>query len=39
MDETKLSEAIEKTLKASSFKGNPIALKENELMEILEKAF
>jgi alcohol dehydrogenase class IV len=39
MDETKFGEAIEKTLKASSFKGNPIALKENELMEILEKSF
>jgi alcohol dehydrogenase class IV len=38
MNEGKFSEAVEKTLKASSFKGNPIALNENELREILEKA-
>ena len=38
MDETKFPEAVEKTLKASSFKGNPIALNKNELKEILEKA-
>jgi alcohol dehydrogenase class IV len=31
-------EAVEKTLKASSFKGNPILLTEAELMGILEKA-
>lgn len=31
------SEAVEKTLKASSFKGNPILLTEAELMEILDK--
>jgi alcohol dehydrogenase class IV len=31
-------EALEKTLKASSFKGNPIPLTEAELTEILEKA-
>lgn len=31
-------EAIEKTLKASSFKGNPIPLNEIELRDILEKA-
>lgn len=31
-------EAIEKTMKANSFKGNPIALNEKELMLILEKA-
>jgi alcohol dehydrogenase class IV len=31
-------EAVEKTLKASSFKGNPIPLTEAELAEILEKA-
>jgi alcohol dehydrogenase class IV len=34
----KFPEAIEKTMKASSFKGNPIALNEKELDEILEKA-
>jgi alcohol dehydrogenase class IV len=38
MNEGTFSEAVEKTLKASSFKGNPIALHENELREILEKA-
>jgi alcohol dehydrogenase class IV len=32
------SEAVEKTLKASSFKGNPILLTEAELMGILERA-
>jgi len=32
------SEAVEKTMKANSFKGNPIALNERELMLILEKA-
>lgn len=31
-------EAVEKTMKANSFKGNPIALNEMELREILEKA-
>jgi len=31
-------EAVEKTLKASSFRGNPIPLKEAELVEILEEA-
>lgn len=38
MNESKFTEAIDKTLKASSFKGNPIALNENELRESLEKA-
>lgn len=38
MDATQFPEAVEKTLKASSFKGNPIPLKEDELIEILEKA-
>ncbi len=38
MDERKFSEAVEKTLKASSFKGNPIPLNEEELTGILEKA-
>lgn len=38
MNETKFPEAVEKTLKASSFKGNPIPLKEDELIEILENA-
>jgi alcohol dehydrogenase class IV len=31
-------EAVEKTLKASSFKGNPIPLTEAELIEMLERA-
>jgi alcohol dehydrogenase class IV len=31
-------EAVEKTQKANSFKGNPIALSEEELIEILEQA-
>lgn len=31
-------EAVEKTLKASSFKGNPIALNEMELMGIIDRA-
>jgi alcohol dehydrogenase class IV len=31
-------EAIEKTMQANSFKGNPIGLSETELKEILEKA-
>lgn len=31
-------EAVQKTQKASSFKGNPIVLSERELTEILEKA-
>jgi alcohol dehydrogenase class IV len=31
-------EAIEKTMKANSFKGNPIPLNETELREVLEKA-
>jgi alcohol dehydrogenase class IV len=31
-------EVIEKTLKASSFKGNPIPLSENELRQILQQA-
>lgn len=38
MNEGKFTETIEKTLKASSFKSNPISLNENELKEILEKA-
>jgi alcohol dehydrogenase class IV len=38
MTEDQFPEAIEKTLKASSFKGNPIPLNETELREILEKA-
>lgn len=38
MDEAQFPEAIEKTLKASSFKGNPIPLHENELRKILEEA-
>jgi alcohol dehydrogenase class IV len=38
MSEEDFSEAVEKTMKANSFKGNPIALNEQELREILEKA-
>ena len=38
LSQKRFSEAVEKTLKASSFKGNPIALNEKELREILEKA-
>jgi alcohol dehydrogenase class IV len=38
MNGGRFDEAIEKTQKASSFKGNPIPLQENELREILEKA-
>lgn len=32
-------EAVQKTQKASSYKGNPIPLSERELMSILEKAW
>ena len=38
MSEKAFPEAIEKTMKANSFKGNPIALNESELREILEEA-
>jgi len=38
MNESHIPEAVEKTLNASSFKGNPIALNEGELREILERA-
>jgi alcohol dehydrogenase class IV len=38
MSQQKFPEAIEKTMKASSFKGNPIVLNEDELSEILERA-
>ena len=38
MSEENFSEAVEKTMKASSFKGNPILLNEAELRGILEKA-
>jgi len=38
MTEKDFPEAVEKTLKANSFKGNPIALNEAELRGILEKA-
>jgi alcohol dehydrogenase class IV len=39
MREEQFPEAVEKTLKSSSFKGNPIPLNTTELNEILEKAF
>lgn len=38
MTATRIPEAVEKTMKASSTKGNPIALNESELTEILERA-
>jgi alcohol dehydrogenase class IV len=38
MNEKIFPEAVEKTTKANSFKGNPIALEEEELTLILEKA-
>ena len=38
MHEEQFPEAVEKTIKANSFKGNPIPLNEQELKEILEKA-
>ena len=38
MSEEDFPEAVEKTMKANSFKGNPIALNEEELRGILEKA-
>jgi len=38
MTEVHIPEAVQKTLNASSYKGNPIALEEDDLREILEKA-
>jgi alcohol dehydrogenase class IV len=38
MTEAQIPEAVEKTMKASSTKGNPIVLTEAELMEVLERA-
>jgi alcohol dehydrogenase class IV len=38
MSERDFPEVVEKTRKANSFKGNPIALTEEELSSILEKA-
>jgi len=38
MNESQIPEAVEKTLNASSFKGNPIALGEGELRDVLERA-
>jgi len=38
MNEAQFPEAVEKTMKSSSAKGNPIVLNEVELKEILEKA-
>jgi alcohol dehydrogenase class IV len=38
MSEKDFPEAVDKTMKANSFKGNPIALNEKELRAILEKA-
>lgn len=38
MTEAHIPEAVQKTLNASSYKGNPISLSEGELTEVLEKA-
>ena len=38
MSEKHFPEAVDKTMKANSFKGNPIPLSENELILILEQA-
>ena len=38
MTRERFPEAVEKTMKANSFKGNPIALNEDELRGILERA-
>ena len=38
MSESQIPEAVQKTLNASSTKGNPIVLDEAELREVLEKA-
>jgi alcohol dehydrogenase class IV len=38
MTEKDFPEAVEKTMRANSFKGNPIALNEGELTEILQRA-
>jgi alcohol dehydrogenase class IV len=38
MSQVDFPEAVTKTMKANSFKGNPIGLTENELMLILERA-
>lgn len=38
MNESHISEAVQKTLSANSTKGNPIALNERELRDVLEKS-
>ncbi len=38
MNESHIPEAVQKTLSANSYKGNPIPLSEGELIEILERA-
>jgi alcohol dehydrogenase class IV len=38
LHEAQFPEAVDKTLKSSSFKGNPIPLHATELTDILEKA-
>jgi alcohol dehydrogenase class IV len=38
LGQAQLPEAVEKTLKSSSFKGNPLPLHAAELTEILKKA-
>jgi len=38
MNESHIPEAVQKTLNANSYKGNPIALTEAELRNVLERA-
>jgi alcohol dehydrogenase class IV len=38
MNESHIPEAVEKTLSANSYKGNPIALSEVQLREVLERS-
>jgi alcohol dehydrogenase class IV len=38
INKSHIPEAVQKTLSASSYKGNPTPLREGELREILEKA-
>ena len=38
MSKSHIPEAVQKTLSANSYKGNPIALSELELIDVLEKS-
>jgi alcohol dehydrogenase class IV len=38
LQQNEIPEAVEKTMKASSYKGNPIPLTEAELTGVLERA-